>query len=172
MSAPTYPAINTAPRLAASALPPTPAVLATLGPDGSVAGSRFDRELKEQTQGRGAAAGDADAVREKADKRRGEFREAAGQLVAAAFILPLLAETRKSSMNTDLFGGGMGQDAMRQKLDVELAERLATSPKFPIVDAMVDRYMPENIIPIEVFRKQQAEADPNAAAGQGLNTHG
>ncbi len=66
-----------------------------------------------------------------------QLREAAGQLVATAFLLPLMAEARKSNFKSDLFGGGFAQDAMREKLDVQFAEQLAASDRFPLTDALV-----------------------------------
>ncbi len=44
-------------------------------------------------------------------------REAAEQMVASAFLLPLMAEARGGSLKSDLFGGGFAQDAMAQQLE-------------------------------------------------------
>ncbi len=68
------------------------------------------------------------------------LREAAGQLVAAAFVLPLLAEVRDSPLKTDLFGGGFAHDSMREQLDTQIAGRLTASPRFPLVDTLVDHF--------------------------------
>ncbi|MEM1098021.1 MAG: rod-binding protein [Planctomycetota bacterium] len=66
-----------------------------------------------------------------------QLREAAGQLVATAFLLPLMKEARSSTFKSELFGGGFAQDAMQEKLDVAIADELAASDRFPLTDALV-----------------------------------
>ncbi|MEM7577223.1 MAG: rod-binding protein [Planctomycetota bacterium] len=67
-----------------------------------------------------------------------QLREAAGQLVATAFLLPLMKEARSSTFKSDLFGGGFAEDAMQEKLDVAITDELAASDRFPLTDALVD----------------------------------
>lgn len=66
-----------------------------------------------------------------------QLREAAGQLVATAFLLPLMKEARSSTFKSDLFGGGFAEDAMQEKLDVAIADELAASDRFPLTEALV-----------------------------------
>ncbi len=85
--------------------------------------------------------------------KEAQLRQAAGQLVSAAFILPLLAETRDSAFKSDLFGGGFAQDSIQQKLDVKLADAVATSGRFPLTDALVRQFTrPEPVQNPEVSR--------------------
>lgn len=76
---------------------------------------------------------------EQGTPRSQQLREAAGQLVATAFLQPLMAQMRSSAFNTDLFGGGFAQDAMQEKLDTALIDELAASERFPLTDALVRR---------------------------------
>ena len=100
--------------------------------------ARAQSESFEQALAESRAAGQATAPRSE-DK----LRKAAGELVAAAFLLPMLDHVRNSTMKSDLFGGGMDQDAMRQMLDVRLAGEIASSPSFPLVDALVEQFRPK-----------------------------
>ena len=94
------------------------------------------------------------------------LREVAGQLVSAAFVLPMLAEVRNSSMNTDLFGGGFGQDAIQQQLDTKLADQIASSPRFPLVQSLVDYLSPKrpSTMPAPpAFQQRQADRLMNSS---------
>ena len=61
---------------------------------------------------------------------------------------------------------------MQQMLDVELAGRITTSPRFPIVNEMVERYLPENVIPVEEFGDRFGHRYQPGAVGGGVDTHG
>ncbi|MEM1446505.1 MAG: rod-binding protein [Planctomycetota bacterium] len=99
---------------------------------GTQAKDSFTQALAQRSS-RLTAANALDAGQTKQD----QLREAAGQLVATAFLLPLMKEARSSTFKTDLFGGGFAQDAMQEKLDVALADELAQSGRFPLTDALV-----------------------------------
>ncbi|MBB6430357.1 rod-binding protein [Algisphaera agarilytica] len=69
-----------------------------------------------------------------------ELREAAEQLVATAFILPLLEQARQDPFKSDLFHGGQGEEVFGQQLDVIYAENITQSANFGISDALVRRF--------------------------------
>ncbi|MEM1108312.1 MAG: hypothetical protein AAGH99_06445 [Planctomycetota bacterium] len=69
-----------------------------------------------------------------------ELREAAEQLVASAFILPLLQQARNDPFKSDLFHGGRGEEAFGQQLDVIYADNITRSANFGITDALVSRF--------------------------------
>ena len=83
----------------------------------------------------------ADAL-EQAKHREDETREAADQLVATAFVLPLLQQVRDDPFKSDLFHGGQGEEIFGQQLDVLMAERITKSAGFGLSDALVRQFNP------------------------------
>ena len=71
--------------------------------------------------------------------RETQIRESAEKLVASAFVLPMLQQLRESPFETEMFAPGQGEKLFRQRLDTMLADRIAGSPGFPLVDTLVDR---------------------------------
>lgn len=69
-----------------------------------------------------------------------EAREAADQLVATAFILPLLEQARNDPFKSDMFHGGRGEDIFGQQLDVIFADGITKSAHFGISDALVRQF--------------------------------
>ncbi|MFP4143726.1 MAG: hypothetical protein ACOCTI_03245 [Phycisphaeraceae bacterium] len=65
-----------------------------------------------------------------------QAREAAEQLVATAFIKPLLQQVRNDPFKSDLFHGGQGEEAFGQRLDTILADRMVQRMNFPLVDTI------------------------------------
>lgn len=57
-------------------------------------------------------------------KTSGEALQAARQLVSSAFIQPLLAQMREDPFRSEMFHGGMGEDAFGQQLDTLLSDRI------------------------------------------------
>ncbi|MFW5682230.1 MAG: hypothetical protein ACOC1G_04415 [Phycisphaeraceae bacterium] len=72
-------------------------------------------------------------------QRDTQIRESAEKLVASTFVLPLLQQMRESPFETEMFAPGQGEKLFRQRLDTVLADRIAGSPGFPLVDTLVDR---------------------------------
>ena len=66
--------------------------------------------------------------------RRAE--EAARQLVASTFIVPMLAAMRESPFQTDRFGFTMAEHRLGPVLDQQLADRMVRRMDLPIVDAV------------------------------------
>ncbi len=68
-----------------------------------------------------------------------QLREASQQIVANAFILPLLQQIRDDPFKSELFHGGFAEDAFGQQLDTILADRIAQrsgGPGASIADAV------------------------------------
>lgn len=78
--------------------------------------------------------GDDDADAEQMDEQ--QAREAAQQLVASAFLLPLMGEMRKGTFEADFLERGPGRDAFEQKLHTRLADDMVQRMDLPIVDAV------------------------------------
>ena len=66
-------------------------------------------------------------------------RTAARDLVASTLLYPLLRQARESSLDSDLFHGGRGEEAFAQRLDTLLADRITGASRLPIVDAIAER---------------------------------
>lgn len=69
-----------------------------------------------------------------------ELREAADQLVATAFILPMLEQARNDPFKSDMFHGGKGEEVFGQQLDVIFADNITKSANFGISDALIARF--------------------------------
>lgn len=65
-----------------------------------------------------------------------EARQAAQQLVASAFLQPMLKQMRESGFKTEYFDNGPGQDAFNQQLHTALADRMVERMDLPVVDAV------------------------------------
>jgi len=74
-------------------------------------------------------------------RREEEAMTAAQQLVATAFIRPILAELGEANFASDRFQPGAGEKRMRPLLDAEIGDRIASSPGFPLVEAVRDRLL-------------------------------
>ncbi|MEM9883383.1 MAG: rod-binding protein [Planctomycetota bacterium] len=70
---------------------------------------------------------------------RDEAHAAADQLVATAFVLPLLAQARNSPFRSELFDGGRAEAAFGQQLDVIFAENITRAANFGLGDAIAKR---------------------------------
>jgi Rod binding domain-containing protein len=69
-----------------------------------------------------------------------QLRGAAEQLVATAFISPILAESRDSPFKSEMFHGGQAEDIFGQQLDTILSERISTAAGFSLTDAIVSQF--------------------------------
>ena len=68
--------------------------------------------------------------------RQEQVREAANQLVAVAFVKPLLEQIHQSPLRGDLFHGGQGEEAFQGHLDTLLADRIAQRMSTGLADAI------------------------------------
>ncbi len=69
-------------------------------------------------------------------------REAATQLVSSAFLQPIFAQLRESSLAEGPFKAGAAERRFGPLLDSHLADHVAGATRFNLVDAIVNRLMP------------------------------
>jgi hypothetical protein len=72
--------------------------------------------------------------------RRAEAREAAGQLVASTFLMPILSKLRETSQAAGPFAPSTAEKRFGPLLDQHLADRIIKASNFDIVDVIADRY--------------------------------
>lgn len=90
--------------------------------------------------------------------REQEAHLVAEQLVASTLVLPILSQARNDPFKSDMFHGGKGEEMFGSQLDTILAERITSSSRMPIVDA--------------VYRSITRTSQPSAGAGRGVDLHG
>ena len=90
--------------------------------------------------------------------REQEARIVAEQLVASTLVLPILSQARNDPFKSEMFHGGKGEDMFGSQLDTILAERITSSSRMPIVDA--------------VYRSITRTSLSSGAAGRGVDIHG
>ncbi|MHC4948884.1 MAG: hypothetical protein ACYTG1_11575 [Planctomycetota bacterium] len=91
------------------------------------------------------AAGVATTFAAHLDAARGDGsapRAAAAAFVANAFVQPVLASLRESTLATGPFAPGSTEKRFGPLLDRHLADRIASAPEFPLVDAILARLAP------------------------------
>lgn len=123
---------------------------------GREAGGGFDAALREALGAKGGSepvAGEVGPgsdwekrVKEERERRADPERVAraqkgAEQLVAATFIMPILAQLRESNNAAAPFGPGMYEKRMGPMLDAHIADRIVSAQRLPIVDAVRDRML-------------------------------
>ncbi len=101
--------------------------------------SPFAQELNQQfslkTSAAQTQATDAASQHDKAEK-------AAEGLVSNALILPILKQLRRSTEEQKgVFSGGNGEKTFGPQFDMQLADRIAQSPRLGIKKALADRMM-------------------------------
>jgi hypothetical protein len=74
-------------------------------------------------------------------QRAEQAREAAQQMVASAFIMPVLAELRESSFLTGPFAPGAAERRFGPLLDQHVADRITASDRFPLIDQITDHLL-------------------------------
>lgn len=137
---------------------PDPQALLPSRSEGAMA-SGFTAALDRAAADAPTPADDLDESAAREAEQREQVREAAAQLVASAFVLPMLQQIRDDPLGSDLFKGGVAEDLFGQQLDTHLADDMAKGMNTPLVDA-VERYL--------MGEPQQV----NAAPGRELNLHG
>lgn len=96
----------------------------------------FAQQLTTATAGKSASPTQMDRLTEVGD-----------ELVASAFVLPLLEQVRDDPFKSDLFHGGRGEEIFGQQLDVIMAERITASSNFGVGAALVERFRPPAAMP-------------------------
>ncbi|MEM7625094.1 MAG: rod-binding protein [Planctomycetota bacterium] len=77
---------------------------------------------------------------DEAARKQKQARESAEQLIASAFILPVLEEVRNSPFKTEMFSGGRAEEVFGQQLDVIFAERITQSAGFGLSEALIRQF--------------------------------
>ena len=68
--------------------------------------------------------------------------KAAGDLASNALILPMLKQLRRSPWGENtLFSGGIGEKAFGPEFDMQIADRIAHSPRLGVTQALASRLM-------------------------------
>jgi Rod binding domain-containing protein len=94
------------------------------------------------------AGGDATAIQKFEDQMREaiqsaegkKLREATAQFVSTAFLMPMLKQVREDPFKSDLFHGGQGEEVFGAQLDQKMADNIATSANFPLVDHLFTHF--------------------------------
>lgn len=88
----------------------------------SLFGSRLDQAQRD--------ASDPDA----------ELRELTEMVVSTAFIAPMFEQLRSDPLAANLFHGGRAESIFQQQLDQVLSDRIATTTKFGLADALFKQF--------------------------------
>ena len=77
-----------------------------------------------------------------ATERQKRAEKAAGDLVSNALILPMLKQLRRSPWGENgLFSGGIGEKTFGPEFDMQIADRIAHSPRLGVKAAIASRLM-------------------------------
>ncbi len=68
-------------------------------------------------------------------------RQAAAQLVASTFIMPILQSMHDSPFVKPPFAPGFAEKQFQPLLDQQVADRLTSAARFPLIDVITDRLM-------------------------------
>jgi hypothetical protein len=95
--------------------------------------------------------------------RRAQAENAAAGLVSNALILPILKQIRRSPFGENtVFSGGNGEKMFGPQFDMQLADRIAQSPRLGIKNVLADRMM----------KKAPQKMAAAAAKKSGIDVHG
>lgn len=98
---------------------------------------------------------DAELKRERLER---EARAAAEQLVASAFVLPMLQSIREDPFRVGLLDGGSAEELFGQQLDTLMADRIVKGAKLPLVDS--------------IYQSIVNQGQPKTTHQPGIDTHG
>ena len=89
------------------------------------------------------------ALSAKTDPRK-QAEDAAAGLVSQALILPILQQLRRSPFNTKgPFSAGTGEKTFGPQFDMQLADRIAHSPRLGVKNALADRIMKRGVASVK-----------------------
>lgn len=91
--------------------------------------------------GRGSTSFKAALNMAAVDQDRQAVREAAAQLVASTFIMPVLQASHESPFLAAPFAPSFAEQRFQPLLDQQFADRLTSAARFPLIDVIVDRLM-------------------------------
>ena len=75
------------------------------------------------------------------DQDREAVRQAAAQLVSSTFIMPVLQLMHDSSFLEPPFAPSYAEKRFQPLLDQQVADRLTSAARFPLIDVIVERLM-------------------------------
>ncbi len=112
------------------------------------------------------AAGSFPSTLQQTQSQERKVRRTAGDLVATALILPVLKQIRRSPFaQKNIFGGGIGEKTFGPEFDMQIADRIAQSPKMTVTDALARRLMQH-----EPARSRASQRIPQGQVG--VDVHG
>lgn len=98
-----------------------------------------------------------------------EARKVAGDLVSNALIMPVLKQIRRDPFGQNtIFSAGKGEKAFGPEFDMQLADRIAHSPKMTVTDALANRLVTRGQVKTQGPAKQSDEPK----IGSGVDVHG
>lgn len=112
------------------------------------AGSTNPASVEAVLAGRGTDAFSAVLTRAASSEDREAVREAAAQLVASTFIMPVLQMMHDSPFLEAPFAPGYAEKRFQPLLDQHVADRLTSAAGFPLIDVITNRLIgPEQDTP-------------------------
>ena len=90
-----------------------------------------------------------------------KVREASEQLVASAFVLPILQKMQDDPFRSDMFHGGSGEDMFAQQWNTHVADDIVKRANFPMVDAVYN----------QIMRQANPSVTAHAASQKAVDTH-
>ena len=105
------------------------------------AGSPNPASFEAVLTGRGADAFTSVLTQATGSQDREVVRQAAAQLVASTFIMPVLKSIHDSPFLEPPFAPGYAEKRFQPLLDQHVADRLTTAARFPLIDVITDRLM-------------------------------
>ncbi len=70
-----------------------------------------------------------------------QIEQAARQLVASTFIVPILSALRESPFQTSMFGPTMAEKRLGPVFDQQLADRIVAKAEFPLVSRIKEQFL-------------------------------
>ncbi|WP_432799091.1 rod-binding protein [Poriferisphaera sp. WC338] len=107
----------------------------------------------------------ADKEEDKQAELEQKVRQAAEQLVASAFVTPMLKQMRSDPFKTELFHGGRGEDIFMQQWDTQVADHMVKRQGFDMVDAVYNQI-------IQTIDTKQSGVDAESFARAGMKQEG
>ncbi len=105
------------------------------------AGSFNPASFEADLTGRGADAFTSVLTQAASSQDREVVRQAAAQLVASTFIMPVLKSIHDSPFLEPPFAPGYAEKRFQPLLDLHVADRLTTAARFPLIDVITDWLM-------------------------------
>jgi hypothetical protein len=100
------------------------------------------------------------------EEQKERTKKVAGDLVANALILPIMKQIRRSVWAKDSrFTGGIGEKTFGPEFDMQIADRIAHSPRMSVTNSLAQRLMART-------GNKTAATQPTATQETGVDLHG